>query len=84
MESTNEQRESPPTPTSSLTDHRRHRKKHYSSFPSKAGNLPATLSHPSFPFTIIPIACTISSKLARTCLVLSRSRSVNPFPSKLS
>lgn len=56
----------------------------YSSLPSKAGSRLAASSHVSFPFTIRAIASTISARLARTCLVLSRSRNVKPLPSNES
>lgn len=56
----------------------------YSSLLSKAGSLLLTLSHVSLPLHILTIASRIWSALARTCLVLSRSRSVNELSSRLS
>lgn len=48
-----------------------------SSLPSYAGRRCCTSLHDHLPFTTLAIASTISSRLARTCFVLSRSRSVN-------
>lgn len=56
----------------------------YSSLVSKAGSLFCTSAHTSLPLIILLTALTISSSLDLTCLVVSRSRSVNVPSSILS
>jgi hypothetical protein len=47
------------------------------SWPSNFGRRAATSAHCSFPWTRLVMALTMSSRLARTCSVESRSRRVN-------
>jgi len=54
-----------------------------SSLPSKAGSLACTSAQVHLPWTIFSTASRISSDLARTCLVVSRSRRVKVPSSRL-
>jgi hypothetical protein len=57
--------------------YRRPRCNQSTSWPSNLGNRAATSDHFSSPLTMFATAWAISSRLARTCSVVSRSRSVN-------